>query len=128
MVPGTTADVVFTAREARPATGFGPMLDISEYGPKGPWWYEDRGRTLLGAGGEMQSRRRRRLGQGDQDAQAWAYRSLRFGRGDGASLGHDGGTGKTELALFRDLTVQFAMEVKRFPTQFHPGATECVPK
>ena len=30
--------------------------------------------------------------------------------------------------MFRDFTVDFTMEVKRFATEFHPGATECVPK
>jgi hypothetical protein len=45
-------------------------------------------------------------------------------------LGWDtsGGTGDPELGLFRDFTVSFTMEVKRFPTQFRPGSTECVPK
>jgi hypothetical protein len=45
-------------------------------------------------------------------------------------LGWDtsGGTGDPELGLFRDFTVKFTMEVKRFATQFRPGSTECVPK
>ena len=32
-----------------------------------------------------------------------------------------GGTGDRELGLFRDFTVDFTMEVKRFATQFRPG-------
>ncbi len=39
-----------------------------------------------------------------------------------------GGTGDRELGMFRDFKVDFTMEVKRFATEFHPGATECVPK
>ena len=30
--------------------------------------------------------------------------------------------------FFRDFTVTFEMEVKKFATQFAPGSTECVPK
>jgi hypothetical protein len=36
-----------------------------------------------------------------------------------------GGTSDRELGLFRDFTVKFTMEVKKFATQFHPGAPEC---
>jgi len=39
-----------------------------------------------------------------------------------------GGTGDREGGFFRDFTVSFEMEVKRFATQFAPGSTECVPK
>ena len=39
-----------------------------------------------------------------------------------------GGTGEREMGLFRDFNVHFALEVKKFATQFRPGATECVPK
>ena len=39
-----------------------------------------------------------------------------------------GGTGVRELGLFADFKVTFTMEVKKFPTQFKPGSTECLPK
>ncbi len=128
VVPGTTANVVFTAREAHPEAGFGPMLDISEYGPKGPWWYKILDVRCSGPEGKCNR----------DAADEWGkeIKTRKRGRIDpcgsavvtGLHWDTSGGTGKTELARFRDLTVQFAMEVKRFPTQFHPGATECVPK
>ena len=33
-----------------------------------------------------------------------------------------------EGGLYRDFSVAFTMEIKKFPTQFAPGSTECVPK
>ena len=36
VLPGTTSDVVFTATEAQKEGGIAPLLDIAEYGPKGP--------------------------------------------------------------------------------------------
>ena len=39
-----------------------------------------------------------------------------------------GGSGDRDYGLFRDLTVSFEMEIKKFATQFAPGSTECVPK
>ena len=39
-----------------------------------------------------------------------------------------GGVGNRELGIFKDLTVKFTMEVKRFPTQWPPHAKECVAK
>jgi hypothetical protein len=128
VVPGTMADVVFSAHEARPATGFGPMLEISEYGPKGPWWYKILDVRCSGPEGKCNRDAADEWGQ--------EIKTRKRGRIDpcgstvvtGLRWDTSGGTGKAELALFRDLTVRFAMEVKRFHTQFHPGSTECVPK
>jgi hypothetical protein len=39
-----------------------------------------------------------------------------------------GGQSDRDGGLFRELTVRFALEVKKFATQFAPGSTECVPK
>ena len=39
-----------------------------------------------------------------------------------------GGVGNRELGLFKDFTVKFTFEVKRFPTQWPPHAKECVAK
>ena len=39
-----------------------------------------------------------------------------------------GGIGNRELGLFKDFTVKFTIEVKRFPTQWPPHAKECVAK
>ena len=40
VLPGTTSDMTFTATEAVKESGVAPVLDIAEYGPKGPWWYD----------------------------------------------------------------------------------------
>ena len=32
--------VTIECTEARKEGGIGPVLDIAEYGPKGPWWYD----------------------------------------------------------------------------------------
>jgi hypothetical protein len=128
VLPGTTSDVVFTARETRHEGGISPMLDIAEYGPKGPWWYDVL--QVRCASGSMNCNR--------DAAEAWSKeaRTRKRGRIDpcgSAVISHlewdtSGGTGARELGLFRDFTVKFTMEVKRFPTQFPPRSTECVPK
>jgi hypothetical protein len=128
VVPGTTHDVMFVARESRPEGGVAPELSIAEYGPKGPWWYDiikvrcagPEGRCNRDAaddwGADIKKRKRGRLDP--------------CGSTVVTHLGWDtsGGTGTRELGLFRDFTVKFTMEVKKFATQFAPGSTECVPK
>ena len=75
-------------RRARPTGGgLRPELDISEYGPKGPGGTTSSRSAASGPDGRMQARRRRRMGRGDQDAQARAHRSLRVDGGHAASLG-----------------------------------------
>jgi hypothetical protein len=128
VIPGTTSDVVFTAREARPEGGIAPVLDIAEYGPKGPWWY-DVLQVRCASGGTMCNR---------DAADAWSATAKTRKRGRIDPCGSavisrlvwdtSGGSGMRELGLFRDFTVKFTIEVKRFATQFPPGATECVPK
>jgi hypothetical protein len=128
VVPGTTHDVTFVAREGRPEGGVGPLLGISEYGPKGPWWYDVLEVHCAGPGGKCNR----------DAAEDWSpdIKKRRRGRIDPCGstvithLGWDtsGGTGSRELGIFRDFSVTFTMEVKKFPTQFAPGSTECVPK
>jgi hypothetical protein len=128
VVPGTTHDVTFTARESRPEGGVGPRLDIAEYGPKGPWWYEILNVRCDGPGGKCNR----------DAADEWgaAIKKRQRGRIDpcGSTVitrlkwDTSGGTGARELGIFKDFTVKFALEVKKFPTQFKPGSTECVPK
>jgi hypothetical protein len=106
----------------------GPTLDIAEYGPKGPYWYEIVNVRCDGPGGKCTR----------DAADAWAVelRSRKRGRLDpcgsavitGLKWETSGGASVREAGLFRDLTVTFTMEVKKFATQFAPGATECVPK
>jgi hypothetical protein len=126
---GSTADWAFVARADRVERGVAPRLRIAEYGPRGPWWYDiaavdcigqqgvcDRGGVDAWAARTVKQRKRGRLeacGSATISGLAW--------ESSGGQADRDGG-------LFRDLTVRFTMEVKKFATQFAPGATECVPK
>jgi hypothetical protein len=128
VLPGTTSDVVFVAKEAFPGQGMGPVLELAEYGPKGPYWYRIVDVHCAGPAG--------RCNRDAADAWGEEVKTRKRGRIDPCGstvvtrLGWDttGGTGDPELGLFRDFTVSFTMEVKRFATQFRPGSTECVPK
>jgi hypothetical protein len=129
VLPGTTSEATFTARADSPEGGVAPELQIAEYGPKGPWWYDIlRVDCATGPGGRCNR----------DAAEAWGAEAKGRKRGriepcGSAVISHlrwdtSGGTGDRELGLFHDFTVQFTIDVKRFATQFHPGATECVPK
>jgi hypothetical protein len=128
VVPGTTHDVTFLAREARKEEGLTPVLQIAEYGPKGPWWYDVLDVRCEGPGQHCNR----------EAADAWSeeLKTRKRGRIDPCgsavikNLRWDttGGTGVRELGLFADFKVTFTMEVKRFATQFKPGSSECVPK
>ena len=128
VLPGTTSDVSFTAIEGRKEGGVGPLLEIAEYGPKGPWWYDVVSVRCVGPGG--------RCNRDAADGWSAEAKSRKRGRVDpcGSSvISHlvwdtSGGVGNRELGLFKDFTVRFTMEVKRFPTQFRPHAPECVAK
>lgn len=129
VVPGTTHEVTFVARERRPEEGVSPVLEIAEYGPKGPWWYDVLVVKCAGGPGGHCNR---------EGADAWSaeLKTRKRGRIDpcGSSVIKDlkwdttGGTGVRELGLFADFKVTFTMEVKKFATQFKTGSTECVPK
>jgi hypothetical protein len=126
---GQTSDVVFAASADRPAAGVAPRLRLAEYGPKGPFWY-----PIIDVECKGQQGRCDRAG-----ADAWAARNLKErkrGRLDpcGSAVvtklvwDSSGGQADRDGGLYRDLTVKFALEVKKFATQFAPGSTECVPK
>jgi hypothetical protein len=128
VVPGTTHEVSFIATEARSEEGVSPVLEIAEYGPKGPWWYDVLHVRCAGPGG--------RCNRDAADAWGAEIKTRKRGRIDpcGSSVithllwDTTGGTGNRELGIFRDFKVTFTMEVKKFATQFKPGSTECVPK
>jgi len=128
VLPGTTSDVSFTATEGQKEGGVGPLLEIAEYGPKGPWWYDVVSVRCPGPNG--------RCNRDAADAWSVEAKGRKRGRVDpcGSSvISHlawdtSGGIGNRELGLFKDLTVKFTMEVKRFQTQFRPHAPECVAK
>jgi hypothetical protein len=126
VLPGTTSDVVFTATEATKEAGIAPLLQIAEFGPKGPWWYDVLTVRCAGPGGKCNR----------DAADAWSAeaKGRKRGRVDpcGSSVisrlvwDTSGGTGNRELGIFKDFTVRFTMEVKRFPTRWPPHAKECV--
>jgi len=128
LAAGDAHDVTLLAKEGRKEGGVGPSLAIAEYGPKGPYWYDVIEVHCDGPGGKCTR----------DAADAWAatLRSRKRGRLDPCGsavvshLGWDttGGAGLRDAGLFRDFTVKFTMEVKKFATQFAPGSTECVPK
>jgi hypothetical protein len=128
VVPGTTHEVSFVAREARAEEGVSPVLELAEYGPKGPWWYDVLVVKCDGPGG--------RCNRDAADAWSAVAKSRKRGRVDpcGSSVithlrwDTSGGTGTRELSVFKDFTVSFTLEVKKFATAFAPGSTECVPK
>jgi hypothetical protein len=128
VVPGTTHEVTFLAREARKEEGLTPVLEIAEYGPKGPWWYDVLTVKCEGPGN--------RCNRDAADAWSAELKTRKRGRIDpcgSAVITHlkwdtTGGTGVRELGVFADFKVSFTMEVKKFPTQFKPGSTECLPK
>jgi hypothetical protein len=128
VLPGTTSDVVFTARASTAEGGVEPVLDMAEYGPKGPWWYDVLSVRCDGPG--------HRCNRDAADAWSAEAKTRKRGRIDPCGstvISHlvwdtSGGTGDRELGVFRDFSVRFTMDVKRFATEFAPGATECVPK
>jgi hypothetical protein len=126
---GTTVDVAFNARADRPAEGVIPRFSLAEYGPRGPYWYRIIDVECRGPEGRCTR----------EGVQAWAERNLKErkrGRLDPcgstvvSKLAWDAGNGQSqrEGGLYGDLSVRFALEVKKFDTQFAPGSTECVPK
>jgi hypothetical protein len=126
---GRKTDVSFVARAYKVENGVAPRFQLSEYGPKGPWWYEIMAVDCAGPQGRCDR----------QGIDAWTTRTVtqrRRGRLDPcgsavvSGLKWETGTGQHERdgGLYADLTVRFALEVKKFATQFAPGSTECVPK
>jgi hypothetical protein len=125
---GSSHEVTFFAQEAKPTTGVSPTLTISEYGPKGPYWYDIINVQCRGINGRCTR----------EAAEEWGDYVKRRKRGRIDPCGStvvtklgwatSGGTAERDAGFFRDFTVTFDMEVKRFATQFAPGSTECVPK
>jgi hypothetical protein len=126
---GSSADVAFLAQADRPKNGVAPHLRVAEYGPKGPWWYDVMAIDCVGQQGRCDR----------QGVDTWSARTVKQrkrGRLEpcgsavvsGLAWETSGGQADRDGGLFRDLTIRFTMEVKKFPTQFAPGSTECIPK
>ena len=125
---GRTHDAVISAREATRDGGVAPVVQIAEYGPSGPYWYETFAVSCQGPDGRCSR----------DAAEEWgrAIRQRKRGRIDpcgsavikGLGWSTAGGQGERDGGFFRDFAVRFSFEVKKFATQFAPGSTECVPK
>ena len=123
---GLIHDFHMDSREERERGGVTPHVHIAEYGPKGPYWYDlvdiacgagARGCDLILARewGEswVSSRKRGRLdacGSMVVSALKWTT---------------SGGEDAEKGGLLRDFEATFSLEVKKFATQFPPGAAEC---
>lgn len=126
---GSTHNVVFVAKESAKGVGILPHLTIAEYGPQGPYWYDVVSVHCEAPDGGRCDRRA---------AEAWGVTARQRKRGRIDPCGSavvtklawdtSGGQAERDGGLFRDLTVRFTMEVKKFATQFTPGSTECLPK
>jgi hypothetical protein len=128
MPAGGKHDVRLTARESIPGGGVAPVVRFVEYGPKGPYWYDVIAINCNGSEGRCDRR----------GADDWAAAASHRKRGRLDPCGSSvvtrlmwetsGGQIEREGGLFRDFTVSFNLDVKKFATQFPPGAPECVPK
>lgn len=129
---GSTHDVAFVSKASSPGQGIAPRMSMAEYGPIAKVWYDLIDVACAGPGARPDGRCDRK------GAETWTAmaRLRKRGRLDPCGstvvtrLAWETSGGQDERAggLFRDFTVRFTMEVKKFATQFAPGATECVPK
>jgi hypothetical protein len=114
------------SREGKEGSGVAPSVHISEYGPIGHFWYDivdvacgfgdrgcDPGLARSWAQGWVDKRKRGRLD---------ACGSLVV---VGLKWGTSGGQAEANGWLLRDFNADFGIEVKKFATEFPPGAHEC---
>ena len=119
-------DFHMDSREARDSGGVTPHVHIAEYGPAGSYWYDVvdiacgagvRGcdLTLAREWGQswVASRKRGRL----EACGSMVVTGLKWTT-SGSDAAQKGG-------LLRDFETTFSLEVKKFATQFPPGAAEC---
>jgi hypothetical protein len=125
---GSATQVSLSGRAERPDEGFTPRLQINEYGPAGPHWYETLTVECVGAQGRCDK----------EGATTWGRRASERSRGRVDPCGSavvsklrwetSGSESRRDSGFFHDFGVQFDLAVKKFATQFAPGSTECVPK
>jgi hypothetical protein len=125
---GSKSAWTYVARASNPDAGLAPRLNIYEYGPKGPFWYEIFAFDCVGVNGKCD-------GAG---VAAWNGRlkTRQRGRMDpcgslvvtGLDWETSGGLAHRDTGLYKDFSIRFDAEVKKFPTQFAPHSTECIPK
>ena len=119
-------DFHMDSREEREGSGVTPHVHIAEYGPAGPYWY-DVVDIACGAGAHgcdltlardwgqswVANRKRGRL----EACGSMVVTGLKWTT-SGSDAAQKGG-------LLRDFETTFSLEVKKFATQFPPGAAEC---
>jgi hypothetical protein len=119
-------DFHLDSREARERGGVTPHVHIAEYGPKGPYWY-DLVDIACGAGARGCD-----LTLAREWGDAWIANRKR-GRLEACGSivvsrlkwTTSGGEDAQKGGLLRDFESAFSLEVKKFATQFPPGAAEC---
>jgi hypothetical protein len=119
-------DFHMDSREARDGSGVTPHVHIAEYGPAGPYWY-DVVDIACGAGARSCD-----LTLARDWGQSWVA-SRKRGRLEacgsivvsGLKWTTSGGDDAQKGGLLRDFETTFSLEVKKFATQFPPGAAEC---
>jgi hypothetical protein len=125
---GSKQSFSFVSRATDPASGVTPRLAIAEYGPAGPFWYEVLAVECAGVNG--------RCDRAGADKWVQTLKERQRGRVDpcgsmvitGLAWDTSGGQHSRDGGFYRDFSVKFDMEAKKFATKFAPGSTECVPK
>ncbi len=119
-------DFRLEARESERGQGVAPVVHISEYGPKGPFWYAIVDITCMAGERRCDPELARSWGDG------WVAKRKR-GRLDpcgsivvtGLRWDTSGGEAAMNGGLLRDFRSQFSLEVKKFATEFPPDAAQC---
>jgi hypothetical protein len=123
---GLIHDFHVDSQEETSGRGVVPHVHIAEYGPAGPYWYDivditcgqgarscDLDLAREWADGWLTKRKRGRL----DPCGSMVVTGLRWTTSGGEEA-HKGG-------LLRDFESSFTLDVKKFATQFPPGAAEC---
>jgi hypothetical protein len=123
---GKVHDFHLDSQERSFGSGVTPNVSLSEYGPAGPYWYKIL-EIACGTGshgcdpvlarewGEswLEKRKRGRL----EACGSMVVSGLNWNTSGGQAMQNGG--------LLRDFFADFSLDVKRFATQFPPGASEC---
>jgi hypothetical protein len=123
---GLVHDFHLDSEEGRTGRGVTPHVHVSEYGPAGPYWYDlvdiacglgARSCDLVLArewgNGWLAQRKRGRL----EACGSMVVSGLKWTT--------SGGEDAQQGGLLRDFESSFSLDVKKFATQFPPGAPEC---
>jgi hypothetical protein len=114
------------SQEGHTDVGVTPHVHISEYGPAGPYWYDILD-VACGAGAGACT-----LEAAKEWGETWKATRKR-GRLEacgsinvsGLKWTTSGGPGADKGGPLRDFEASFALDVRKFATEFPPGATEC---